>query len=52
MKNDNLFIESQKIARQFDDATLKQDVDKLRELILSTEKDLLSKNQTVILNDY
>ena len=27
MKNDNPFIESQKIASQFDDATLKQDVD-------------------------
>ena len=29
MKNDNPFIESQKIASQFDDATLKQDVDNL-----------------------
>ena len=41
---DNPFLESQKIASQFDDATLKQDVDKLRELILSIEKDLDDKD--------
>ena len=41
---DNPFLESQKIASQFDDATLKQDVDKLRKLILSIEKDLGDKD--------
>ena len=44
MKNDNPFIESQKIANQFDDAILKQDIDKLSELILSTLKDLDDKD--------
>ena len=44
MKNDNPFIESQKIASQFDDATLKQNVDKLKELVLSIEKDLDDKD--------
>ena len=44
MIQDNPFLESQKIASQFDDAILKQDVDKLRELILSVEKDLDDKD--------
>ena len=44
MKNDNPFIESQKIAKKFDDATLKKDIDKLSELILSTERDLDDKD--------
>ena len=41
---DDPFLESQKIASQFDDATLKQDVDKLRKLVLSTEKNLEGKD--------
>lgn len=44
MRHNNPFRDSQKIARQFDDATLKQDIDKLSELILSTEKDLDDKD--------
>ena len=44
MIQDKPFIESQKIASQFDDATLKKDIDKLSELILSIEKDLDDKD--------
>ncbi len=44
IKKVNPFIESQKIASKFDEATLKNDVDELNKLILSVEKDLDGKD--------
>ena len=40
----NPFEKSQNIALQFDDATLKNDIESLRELITTVEKDLESEN--------
>lgn len=40
MMQANPFAESQKRAKMFDDATLRQDVNKSNELVLSAEKDL------------